>query len=83
MARWIRDTATNERISKNVALREGSMFNLAEFQALQCQQCKDFLAEAERMRLTLEAEQAQTHSKWISSTAHGLLVRLSDIIHHP
>ena len=58
------------------------MFNLPEFHALQCQRCKDLLVEAERMRLALEAEQAQPHSNRISSAAHNLLVRLSDMLHH-
>jgi hypothetical protein len=58
------------------------MFNLAEFHALQCQRCKDLLIEAERVRLTLEAEQAQAEHNRISGTAHSLLVRLSDMIQH-
>ena len=58
------------------------MFNLPEFHALQCQRCKDLLVEAGRVRLALEAEQAQLHYNLISSAAHNLLVRLSDMIHH-
>jgi hypothetical protein len=58
------------------------MFNLPEFHALQCQRCKDLLDEADRIRLALEAEQAQPHHNRIGSAAHNLLVRLSDMIHH-
>ena len=58
------------------------MFNLPEFHALQCQRCKDLLVEAERVRLALEAEQAQAHHDRISGAVYNLLVRLSDVIHH-
>jgi len=58
------------------------MFNLPEFHALQCQRCKDLLVEADRIRLALEAEQAQSPHNLIGSAAHNLLTRLSDMIHH-
>lgn len=55
------------------------MFNIHEFHAVQCQHCKDLLAEAEHERLVLAAEQAHASGE-NPGVSRGILTRISGMI---